>query len=168
MLWILQDIHTYLIISFVAMCVLLFKVLYKKCQIELEKSIEDVKNSIEDLEKRKLTTERHLEHLRQELEEARQNVDKAVQEAEIEAKRITEKSAISITKAIERKQEDYQKEIEKIRTGLYSELQIRMSELIIKEIENRLKEFKTNREFQNTGINNAIKRLELLNTKNED
>jgi F0F1-type ATP synthase membrane subunit b/b' len=147
------------------MCAWLFKALYKKCRDGLEKGINDIKNSIEELEERKLTTERHLENLRREMEEVTQSIEKAVQEAEDEAKRITEQSAILISNAIEQKQDEYKREIEKIRTGLYSELQRRVSELIIKEIGHKLQDAKIDRNFQNIGIDNAITKLEILSER---
>ncbi|MDR1476349.1 MAG: ATP synthase F0 subunit B [Holosporales bacterium] len=166
-----RNVYTYLIISFGAMCILLFKFAYVKVQDGLKINIESIRESIEKLEKRRDKANAKYTEVQRELISAKQNVEKVIQEAEAEARRIVDQSADIIRRAIDQKRNEYDKEVEQVKSGLYSELHHKISDMVMKEIVKEVKEMQSDRNFQNAGIDAAIDKLEKLvmdhNTSNK-
>lgn len=159
---ILQDVHTYLFISFLLTGFAIFKFAYKKLDTGLNQNINDMKDLLSDLEKRKLEAETHLQHLKNELKNVNENINKTISETELEAKKITEKSNIKITELVKQKQAEYDFAVDKIKSGLFVELQKKLSEAIIKDLVKKLQTTNKNREFQNTSIENSMDMIEDL------
>ena len=157
-----QDVHTYLIISFVLMIVLLFKKGYKKLDDGLAKNVNDIKDKMSNLETRKREMNEQLENLRKELDDANSNIDKAVTKAEDKAKKMIEKAGSEINDIVQKKQKEYENTIERIRSGLSIELQNKIINLVVKDLAKKLQDVESNREIQNIGIENSTKMLEEL------
>jgi F0F1-type ATP synthase membrane subunit b/b' len=131
-------------------------------QASLEEGIDEVRSSIENIERRREEVVMELNGLRRAVEDAKQNAEMMIQEAEMKAKKITDQSAELISNALERQQIEYDKEVEQIKIRLYAELHHRISDMVIREIKKKVNEIKTDRNFQNAGIDVAIKNLERL------
>ncbi|MDR1034529.1 MAG: ATP synthase F0 subunit B [Holosporales bacterium] len=157
-----QGVYTYLVISFVLMCFLLFKFTYKKVQSSLEGNVTEVRRSIEGIEKRRADTILKISEAKYALEVAKRQAEAVIQEAEDQAKKITNQSTDIISRAVEQKQREYDKELAQIKIGLYSEMHHKISEMIIKEIERKIHTVKMKGAFQNGTIDDAIEALDQL------
>jgi F0F1-type ATP synthase membrane subunit b/b' len=145
------------------MCVLIFKLTYSKIRLSLENGIDGIKHSMENLEKRKVASDLKFNELQKDLAEAKQNVSKTLQEAKEKAKKIAEQAVESMNREIEQKQKEYDKNIERIKAGLYSELCRNISDMIIKEIEKKIKGMRTDMNLHEKLIDFAIDELEKSN-----
>ena len=159
---IFQNIHMYLVISFVVMLVFLFKFGYRKLDNQLSKDIENIRSTLSDLESKKIEANDQIKQLKQELQVANDNIIKAISNAEQKAKEITENSNKNIEKILKEKQSEYDASLKKIEQGYLIELKNKLVSLILKDLEEKLKEGKSSREFQNNLIENSIKNLENL------
>lgn len=159
---IFQNIHTYLVISFVVMLVFLFKFGYRKLDNQLNKDIENIKSTLSDLESKKIEANDQINQLKQELQTANDNILKAISNAEQKAKEITENSNKNIEKILKEKQSEYDASLKKIEQGYLIELKNKLVSLILKDLEEKLKEGKSSRELQNDLIENSIENLENL------
>lgn len=162
MIDILQNVHTYLLISFITTIIILFKYFYKKLDNSLEKDVNSIRETLAELENKKIEASNQVELLKQELLETENNISKAVAEAEQKAKEIIETSNKNIAKILEQKQKEYDIALEKIETSFSIELKNKFVTLILQALEEKIKEGQTSREFQNSLIENSIKRLEQL------
>lgn len=159
---IFQDIHTYLIISFILMVILIFKKGYKKFDNSLSKNVNDIKDKISNLENRKKEMNDQLEKLKKELIDVNSNIDIAITKAEDKAKKIIEMAGSEINDIVRKKQEEYASTIQKIKSGLSVELQNKIINLVIKDLAKKLQDVESNRKIQNIGIENSTKMLEEL------
>jgi F0F1-type ATP synthase membrane subunit b/b' len=144
------------------MCAVLFKFAYEKFQTGIEESIKEIRLSIEGLERRREEAILKLNETHRALEEAKNNAEKSIQEAEVQAKKITDQSAELISRAMEKKLAEYDKEIEQIKIRLYAELHHGISEMIMKEIKKKVISMKTDRDFHNVYINKAITAIDQM------
>jgi F0F1-type ATP synthase membrane subunit b/b' len=144
------------------MCALLFKFVYSKMKISIEENINEIRLSIERLERRREEAIIELNEKHRAFEEAKKSSEKEIQDAEARAKQITDQAAEMINNALSCKQIENDKEIEKIKIRLYAELHHKISEMVMKEIKKKVEEMRNDRDFQNSGIDSAINRLESL------
>ena len=100
----LQNVHTYLVISFVVMLIALFKFGYKKLDNQLNKGIENIKFTLNDLESKKIAANEQIIQLKKELQIVNDEVSEAISKAEQTAKEITEKSNKDIEQILKNKQ----------------------------------------------------------------
>ncbi|MDR1609447.1 MAG: ATP synthase F0 subunit B [Holosporales bacterium] len=159
---VLQDIHTYLVVSFIGMIVVLWKLAYGKVRDSISSEVEDVRSRIHALELRKKETELQLKQLDINLKEAAAEIEKSVIAAEEEARRITEKSTAKIATIMETKQKEYDVAIAKIRAGLMAELHNKVVSLVMARLSERLEKSSDDRELQNSAIDISMKMLEKL------
>jgi F0F1-type ATP synthase membrane subunit b/b' len=159
---VLQDIHTYLMISFIGMVVVLWKLAYGKVRDSLSREVEDVRSRIHALEVRKKETELQLKQLDINLKEAATEIERSVIAAEEEARKITEKSTAKIAAIMETKQKEYDVAIAKIRAGLMAELHNKVVSLVMASLSERFKKSRDDRRLQNNAIDISMKMLEEL------
>ncbi|MDO4974900.1 MAG: ATP synthase F0 subunit B [Alphaproteobacteria bacterium] len=161
----LQNVHTYLVISFVVMLIALFKFGYKKLDNQLNKGIENIKFTLNDLESKKIAANEQIIQLKKELQIVNDEVSEAISKAEQTAKEITEKSNKDIEQILKNKQAEYDMALKRIEQGFLVELKNKLVSLILNDLEKKLKEGKESRELQNDLIENSIENLETLVTK---
>lgn len=161
----LQNVHTYLVISFVVMLIALFKFGYKKLDNQLNKGIENIKFTLNDLESKKIAANEQIIQLKKELQIVNDEVSEAISKAEQTAKEITEKSNKDIEQILKNKQTEYDIALKRIEQGFLVELKNKLVSLILNDLEKKLKEGKESRELQNDLIENSIENLETLVTK---
>ncbi len=162
---IFQNIHTYLVVSFVVMFIFLFKFGYKKFNSLLNRDIENIKSTLNNLESKKIEANDQINQLKLELQTANDNIQKSISNAERKAKEITENSNKNIEKILKDKQSEYDASLQRIEQGYLVELKNKLVYLILNDLKKKLKEGKTSRELQNDLIENSIKNLETLATK---
>lgn len=161
----LQNVHTYLVISFVVMLIALFKFGYKKLDNQLNKGIENIKFTLNDLESKKIAANEQIIQLKKELQIVNDEVSEAISKAEQTAKEITEKSNKDIEQILKNKQAEYDMALKRIEQGFLVELKNKLVSLILNDLEKKLREGKESRELQNDLIENSIENLETLVTK---
>lgn len=159
---IFQNVHTYLVISFIVMLVFLFKFGYRKLDNRLNEDIENIKFTLNDLERKKLESNEEINHLKRELQDANDSISKAISKAEQKAKEITENSNKNIEEILKNKQTEYESIRERIEQSFLVDLKNKLVSLILKDLEKRIKETQGSREFQNDLIENSIEHLENL------
>lgn len=159
---IFQNVHTYLVISFIVMLVFLFKFGYKKLDNRLNEDIENIKFTLNDLERKKLESNEEINHLKRELQDANDSISKAILRAEQKAKEITENSNKNIEEVLKDKQAEYEAIRKRIEQSFLVDLKNKLVSLILKDLEKRIKETQDSREFQNDLIENSIEHLENL------
>ncbi|MDR2458579.1 MAG: hypothetical protein LBD43_00575 [Holosporales bacterium] len=159
---VLQDIHTYLVVSFIGMVVVLWKLAYGKIKSSLNREVEDVRSRICALELRKKETELQLKQLNINLEEAAAEIEKSVIAAEEEARKITGKAAAKIAAIMETKQKEYDVAIARIRAGLMAELHNKVVSLVMAKLSERLQKSRDDRKLQNNAIDISMDMLEKL------
>lgn len=159
---ILQDIHAYLIISFLLTCWFVFKIAYKKLDRSLTKEVDDIRNLLDTLKIQKQEAETRLIQLKRELEDAEAKIENTIAAAEEEAQRISEKSNQETSKLVRQKQAEYAQAIKKIEAGISVELQHKIADAIIEKLVSKLQESRDNREFQNLSIENSTAMIEKL------
>lgn len=159
---IFQNVHTYLVISFIVMLVFLFKFGYKKLDNRLNEDIENIKFTLNDLERKKLESNEEINHLKRELQDANDSISKAILRAEQKAKEITENSNKNIEEVLKDKQAEYEAIRKRIEQSFLVDLKNKLVSLILKDLEERIKETQDSREFQNDLIENSIEHLENL------
>ncbi|MDR1333102.1 MAG: hypothetical protein LBJ69_01730 [Holosporales bacterium] len=159
---IFQDVHTYLVISFVATAIILWKLVSAKITMVLDNEVDGVRSKISSLEVRKKEAEGKLKQLRSDVEEEKVRVEKSITTAENEARKIIEASTAKIAAAVESKQNEYSASFKKLHVGLAAEIQNRIISLVIGRLSDRLKDARNNRELQNQYIDLSLKMLEDL------
>ena len=159
---IISNVHTYLVISFLLACWLIFKFAYQRLDSRLSKDVDDIRDLLEGLDKKKSESEQQIKLLKNDLIEANEHINKTVSDAEQKAKKLTEKSHQEISDLIKLKQEEYDQAIEKMKSSMTVEMQNNLVDAVIKELVRKLKSAKNDRDFQNTSIENSLKMLDNL------
>ncbi|MDR2667116.1 MAG: hypothetical protein LBB34_03345 [Holosporales bacterium] len=162
---IFQDVHTYLLISFIAMFCLLFKFAYKRLDGYLDKRAKDVENRVNSLEKRKLEIEGQLAKLRDDFQDIILQVDNMIKDSEVEAQKIMEKSSMEINEMVNSKRLEYKAVTERIEQKFLTETQSKMVSLMAEALFNKLLILQNNKEAQNIGVENSIKIFEEVHKK---
>ena len=157
-----SDIHFYLVVSFILTVFFLFKYTHKKISDGLQAKIDDVKNAISSVEKRKKDAEDKLSKLKQDVAEVNDSFEKAIAAAEVEAKKIMERSGDVIASVIIQKELEYKEVVNKIRSSLSIELQNKIVDLAISNLEKSWRESENDRELHNINIENSVDMLEKL------
>ena len=163
-----SDIHFYLVISFILTVFFLFKYTHKKISDGLQIKIDDIKNAISSVEKRKKDAEDKLSKLKQDILEVNDDVEKAIAAAEAEAKKIMERSGDMIASVIIQKEVEYKEVVSKIRSSLSIELQNKIVDLVISNLEKSWSDSENDRDLHNINIENSTKMLEKLIEKRAD
>lgn len=162
MISIVSNVHTYLVISFLLTGWVIFKFAYKKIDSKISADIRGIQDKIEGLEQKKNEAGKHLKQLQTDLAAANDDVAKALAEASQTAKEMTAKANQEISDLIKTKQLEYDQTIQKMKASLSIELQNKIIDAVIRELAERLRNSKTDREFQNASIENSINMLERL------
>ncbi|MDR0695700.1 MAG: hypothetical protein LBF56_02955 [Holosporales bacterium] len=159
---IFQDVHTYLIISFVLMLGVLGKTICKRVTGSLSTDIRKLKSDIETLNQKKVEAEELIGHLAKDLETAKASIGKAVMAAESEAAAITKKASDEIDEIVRKKQKEYDNAVAKIRSGLSMELQHKIVDMTIKRIAGKLQDAAADRSIHSEIIEGSAQMLETL------
>lgn len=163
---IFYDIHTYLIISFVGMLFLLFKLVSKKVNSFISKEIVDIERRFNDLRERKQRLEQELSDIKQNIYTEQNIAIDNIKEAEQKSKDISDQTILTISRIIEEKNQEQQIAIQKIYNELSVELQRKLVDEVIKKIVSKIKlSSETCRELHNNAIASS---LDMLNSLADD
>ncbi len=160
---IFYDIHTYLIISFVGMLFLLFKLVSRKVNSFISKEIVDIERRFNDLRERKQQLEQELSDIKQNLYKEQNIAIDNIKEAEQKSKDISDQTILTISRIIEEKNQEQQIAIQKIYNELSVELQRKLVDEVIKKIVSKIKlSSEICRELHNNAIASSLDMLNSL------
>lgn len=151
---------TYLVLSFLLTILIIAKFVWKRLVLTLESKVNSIRSTLDSLEKQKQEAEQEIERLKEEVSSYTILAEKRLEEAQIEAKKISEKYSKIIENVVDQKQQEYKETISKIKAGLVARLQNKIIQLIEQELKNKMKETKSNREIQDINIKNSLKMIE--------
>ncbi|MBQ7524643.1 MAG: hypothetical protein IJT08_03490 [Alphaproteobacteria bacterium] len=159
---ILQDIHTYLVISFLLTGWLVFKFFYKKFDNAISKDINDVRDLLADLEEQKASLERQLLETKAKLTDAENHKQQAISEAKVEAKTVEKCSIASAANAVVKKQAELDEVLARMQTGFSNELRNKLLDATMAALLQKVDAAKGDVNFQEASINNSINALKAL------
>jgi F0F1-type ATP synthase membrane subunit b/b' len=156
---IFYDIHTYLIISFVATLVILFKFGYSKLNAALDKGVNDVRDLVDGLESKKVKCEEAAETLDSELESARDNASEILHKAEKDARIFLDKSSLSADLEIARKNEELAADVKNVEDGLGAKFAKRCVSAVSSEFYKKISKISKDKDFQNSCFDKSIEMI---------
>lgn len=158
----LNNIHTYLAMSFLFMLFVVFKKFYETIGRALDGRGRVIRRAIDSVEKRKNVAEEEIEQLTKTIEDVEEAAEKIVLDAEKESTKIIDIAEEKIKVATALKEKEYQATILKIKNKLLLELQNKIIYLSVKLSARKIAELKNNRSLLNKDIDNSTAMLEKL------
>lgn len=162
-----NDVHTYLLISFIVMAFMLYKYTHKKAADAIQEKIDLISNLIADAEKRKDKAEIELRELNRSVVDIEEIVNQTISRAKIEAEKISTSSNEKIKVLLGQKEREYNVAIEKIRQSTISDLQEKIVRLTMKKVVSMINDCSDKQLIQNISIEKSIKMLENEHCDNE-
>jgi F0F1-type ATP synthase membrane subunit b/b' len=159
---IFQDVHTYLVISFLLTGWLVFKLFYKKFDNAISKDITDIRDLLGSLEEQKKSLEHQLSVEKTTLSEEEEHKLKAISAAKIEAKSIINRTAAEAADIVKKKQAELGETLVKMQNDFSRELRNKFLDATMVALVKKVDEAKKNADFQTTSINNSINALREL------
>jgi F0F1-type ATP synthase membrane subunit b/b' len=157
---ILNDIHTYLIISFLGMAYLLYKYAYQNVIGLLRSKIRYISDTISQAEQQKQSTENQVLTLEAEIVETNERISKDIEKAHDVAQRIIDESKILAEQMAIQKKTEHDVAIAKIKKSAALEIQKKFIVLAEKELLRTFETTKNKREIYNVAIDKSITMLE--------
>ena len=154
-----NDIHTYLIISFLLMLVLLHKMAYKKFQSYLESKINNVSKTISDAENTKINSDRELLEKISEKETASENIEKITEKSREECESIAHILNSKLENLVEYKNNEYKQIIKKLQNSANSEIHSMLVNIAVEKTIKKITEDSNSQVYHNNAIENSLKML---------
>lgn len=161
-----SDIHTYLVISFIMMVILLYKYAHKSIVLFIQNKIEQIENAISSAETRKERSEKKLTDMERSIAETTEQKETAVKQAQLKAEDIMSASTKSVEKIIKQKEREYNQAIKKIKNSIVLEMQKRIIDVSTNEFMRMVSAKKNKREMHNAAIEKSIAMLEAKSREN--
>ena len=130
MIQMLQDVHTYLVISFVLMLVLLYKKAYKSIDKSVSNGINTIKQEIDNLKNTKKEIENQTKELNTQIKFKNDHIEQAQENAKIDADNFTQNKLIenkNILIQVRKQQED---NCNKLSKNIEQDIQQKLIQLI--------------------------------------
>ncbi len=160
------DIHTYLVISFLLMVFLIYKYAYNRIMSFIQSKISEIENSISVAENRKDQAENQLADTEKSVLKINENREAILRKTQLKAEEIISSSNQSAQQIVEQKEREYTYSIQKIKNGLFLEIQKRIVSLSSDELIRIIHAKKNKREMHNIAIEQSIKMLEAKSREN--
>jgi F0F1-type ATP synthase membrane subunit b/b' len=158
----LHDIHTYLIISFAIMLVVLFRFGYGKLNALLEGRISSIRGLIDRLEVRKLDCQSTIKALQDEIRGMQQRTADMVVQARNEATAVLERSIAISRKVVSQREAEYAAEMRRIEEGLNAELTRRCISAVSAKVRGGLRELIDDEVFQTESIDASLSMISAM------
>ncbi len=167
---IFNDIHTYLVISFLAMVLLLYKFAYNQIVSFIQNKINAISNSIKQAENDKENAEAKVHLLEKTVVETQEKALDSITKAHESADKIMAQSNETVNKIITEKEQEYQNIIEKVKNSVLAEMKKKFIECVHKEILRMMDMKRNKRSMHNAAIEKSIAMFEsaLKEEENED
>lgn len=166
MINIFQDIHTYLIISFLLMVYLLYKFAYKSVDNMISSGINQIKNEINQLNNKKQALFKQIADLNTSIENADNDRETAVAEAQHTAEQIINKRNEEIQNIIREKREINTYNYKKLEDDINSRIRQKLISLIVQKVIDKINTVENAKSFQIINLQKSIDMLKNFTNSN--
>ena len=156
---IFQDIHTYLIISFVLMLYLLYKFAYKSVDNTISSGINKIKDDINQLHNKKQSLSKQIDDLNMSIKNEDKYREQAINEAQETAEQIINKRNGEIQNIIREKREINTYNYKKLEDDINSRIKQKLANLIVQKVIDKINTVEDARSFQIINLQKSIDML---------
>lgn len=160
MMMIFQDVHTYLIISFLLMLFLLYKFGYKNFDASLKSYIENISSNIKNSEQNKTSALSKLDMIKIDETSNNEKIEHLHQNAKIEVENINKISDTRLNKLMESKSYEYQETLKRLDSMFMNDIQSIIIDNAIKNTQNKIINQLNSRALHSKTIDNSISMFE--------
>ncbi len=159
MINIFQDVHTYLIISFLIMVYLLYKMAYRTIDNAISSGVNKIKAEINQLHTKKQSLFQQIEELNMEIKNEDKDMEKAVAEAQNTAEQIINRRNEEIQNIIKEKREINTYNYKKLEDDINSRIRQRLTNLIVQKVIDKINTVEDAKSFQIINLQKSIDML---------
>lgn len=156
---ILQDIHTYLIISFVLMVYVLYKYAYRSIDNAISSGINEIKNKIDQLHNKKKLLSKQIDDLNSSIEHEDKDMEDAIADAQNTAEQIISKRNVEIQNIIREKREINTYNYKKLEDDINSRIRQKLTNLIVQKVIDKINTVEDVKNFQIINLQRSIDML---------
>jgi len=156
---IFQDIHTYLIISFLLMIYLLYKFAYKTVNNAISSGVDKIKSEINQLHNKKQLLSKQINDLNMNIQNEDKYMEQAVAEAQKTAEQIINRRNEEIRNIIKEKKEINTYNYKKLEDDINSRIKQKLTNLIIQKIIDKINTVEDAKSFQIINLQKSIDML---------
>lgn len=163
---IFQDVHTYLIISFLLMVYLLYKYAYKSVDNMISSGVNEIKNEINQLHNKKKLLSKQIDDLNTSIKNEDKDMEKAVAEAQDTAEQIINRRNEEIQNIIREKREINTYNYKKLEDDINSRIRQKLTNLIVQKVIDKINTVDDVKSFQIINLQKSIDMLKSFTTSN--
>ena len=156
---IFQDVHTYLIISFLLMVYLLYKYAYKSVDNMISSGVNEIKNEINQLHNKKKLLSKQIDDLNTSINNEDKDMEKAVAEAQDTAEQIINRRNEEIQNIIREKREINTYNYKKLEDDINSRIRQKLANLIVQKVIDKINTVEDVKSFQIINLQKSIDML---------
>jgi len=165
---IFQDIHTYLIISFLLMVYLLYKYAYRLVDNTISSGINEIKNEIDQLHNKKKLLSEQIDDLNSSIENEDKDMEHAIVEAQNTAEQIISQRNIEIQNIIKEKKEINTYNYKKLEDDINSRIRQKLTNLIVQRVIDKINTVEDAKNFQIINLQRSIDMLKSFTTVSDN
>ncbi|MBR1943909.1 MAG: hypothetical protein IJ848_00360 [Alphaproteobacteria bacterium] len=161
---IFQDIHTYLIISFVLMLYILYKYAYRTADNAISSGINEIKNEIDQLHNKKKSLSDQIDELNSSILNEDKDMEKAIANAQATAEQIINNRNVEIQNIINEKREINTYNYKKLEDDINSRIRQKLTNLIVQKVIDKINTVDDVKNFQIINLQRSIDMLKSFTT----
>lgn len=163
---IFQDIHTYLIISFLLMIYILYKYAYKTVDNAISSGVNKIKDNINQLHNKKKLLSKQIDTLNTSIKNEDKDMEKAVAEAQDKAEQIINRRNEEIQNIIKEKREINTYNYKKLEDDINSRIRQKLTNLIVQKVIDKINTGEDAKSFQIINLQKSIDMLKSFTDAN--
>ena len=163
---IFQDVHTYLIISFVLMVYLLYKFAYKTVDNTISSGVNKIKDEINQLYNKKKSLSEQIDDLNNSIQNEDKYMEQAVAEAQETAEQIINRRNEEIQNIIREKREINTYNYKKLEDDINSRIRQKLTNLIVQKVIDKINTVEDAKSFQIINLQKSIDMLKSFTSTN--
>lgn len=156
---IFQDVHTYLIISFLLMIYLLYKYAYKSVNNAISSGVNEIRNEINQLHNKKKLLSQQIDDLNSSIKNEDKDMEKAIAEAQDTAEKIINIRNEEIQNIIKEKREINTYNYKKLEDDINSRIKQKLTNLIVQKVIDKINTVEDVKSFQIINLQKSIDML---------
>lgn len=160
-----QDIHLYLIISFLLMMYVVYKFGYKSFSSYISNGISEIKSELDALIKEKKRLECQVSKLSLELGDAKRDYDKVLNTTKLSAEEYVSKRNLQLKDLIGELELKNQQTMKTIEYEYTVKIRNKLTELVIKRLSEKIQEPNNVKQVSLASITNAVQLINQLTEK---
>lgn len=164
---IFQDVHTYLIISFLLMIYLLYKYAYKSVDNMISSGVNEIKNEINQLHNKKKLLSQQIDDLNTSINNEDKDMEKAVAEAQNTAEQIINRRNEEIQSIIREKREINTYNYKKLEDDINSRIKQKLANLIVQKVIDKINTVEDVKSFQIINLQKSIDMLKSFTSSDQ-